>query len=92
MNANVKSTHDITITNKAAADPVHPHYATAISKQTPQQQLQSMQQHSESPAIMPPMVNNREDPNVWESRKIVSGTASQALDMGNRGKKFVYKA
>lgn len=68
-----------------------------MAQQTPQQQLQSMQQqHSQSPAVMPAspvgLVNNREDPNVWESRKIVSGSATQVLGNAN-GKSidFFYK-
>lgn len=69
----IKATPDVGVINKVVASPVAPQYQSALMQQSPQQQLQSMQQHSQNQA----MVNNREDPNVWENRKIVSG-ASQA--------------
>uniref|UniRef100_A0A1I8PLI1 MANSC domain-containing protein n=1 Tax=Stomoxys calcitrans TaxID=35570 RepID=A0A1I8PLI1_STOCA len=54
-------------------------YQPSLMQQSAQQQLQNMQQTSHQAAtagaVAPiPVVNNREDPTVWETRKIVSGT------------------
>ncbi|KAI8125754.1 hypothetical protein FF38_07631 [Lucilia cuprina] len=89
MNTNVKTLQDTVVANKVmTASSISQYPASSLAQQTPQQQLQSMQQqHSQSPAIIPSvgLVNNREDPNVWESRKIVSGSPTQVAGNGNIG-------
>lgn len=76
-NLNSKSNPEIAVTNKVVNLPP---YSNNLAQQTPQQQLQSMQQQQQSHGQVPSaigLVNNREDPNVWETRKIVAGTGNQ---------------
>lgn len=84
------NTNNLTPSSKSSSDtqpnkasPQMTQYQSqAFMQQSAQQQLQNMQQiqpsshQSQSAGVMPsvPVVNNREDPTVWETRKIVSGT------------------
>lgn len=81
MLTNTKSSPDTNgLNNKAPSSPSVGQYQPTLMQQSAQQQLQSMQQiqqpsHQNSAAIpIIPVVNNREDPTVWETRKLVSGT------------------
>ncbi|XP_075150998.1 uncharacterized protein LOC142225111 [Haematobia irritans] len=91
LTSNPKSSPDATISNKEPANnPSLSQYQPTLMQQSVQQQLQSMQQPSHSvPAtglVAPiPMVNNREDPTVWETRKIVSGTPIGGVSGNNGG-------
>ncbi|XP_073826715.1 uncharacterized protein [Musca autumnalis] len=79
---NTKSSSDGN-SNKISSSPQMTQYQQSQSfmQQSAQQQLQNMQQiqpshQTQNAGVIPsiPVVNNREDPTVWETRKIVSGT------------------
>lgn len=77
--ASSKSSSDIGVNKPlpGSSSSALPQYQPSLIQQSAQQQLQSMQQQrpSQNQGSLPsvPVVNNREDPNVWQSRKIVAG-------------------
>ncbi|XP_061386182.1 uncharacterized protein LOC133321099 [Musca vetustissima] len=85
LSPNTKSSADSSNSNKASPQMTQ-YQSQAFMQQSAQQQLQNMQQlqpsthQSQNSGILPsiPVVNNREDPTVWETRKIVSGTPLNA--------------